>query len=108
MNKLLITTALTYGAVAADDLFEVTFDPVDTWGSRYSQLYPEFENELKKHGHGTEYSAYEITTSDGYVITTFHIPANPHVPKKGPVLFQHGYSSSGTRWMANTPAPSWW
>ena len=35
----------------------------------------------------TNWTAHEVTTSDGYILTTFHVPANPNVPQLGSILF---------------------
>ena len=96
MNQLLLTAALaacTFGMQLAEEehdapttTYDVSYDAVAI--DEYSGLYSKFEFELEKHGHNSlAYTAYELTTSDGYILTTFHVSANPQVPSKGPVLF---------------------
>jgi len=48
----------------------------------------------------TNWTAHEVTTSDDYILTTFHVPANPSVPQLGSILFQHGTAEDGARWMS--------
>ena len=44
--------------------------------------------------HGYTWEAHPVTTSDGFVLTTFHITgtngSGPFKPTKGAVLIQHG------------------
>lgn len=46
------------------------------------------------------WEAFEVTTVDGYILTTFHIPAQT-ANSKGHVLCQHGDMEDGTSWIEN-------
>lgn len=42
-----------------------------------------------------DWSALEVTTSDGYILTTFKVPACPDMPYLGSILLQHGNGEDG-------------
>ena len=62
--------------------------------------FPRFADLMTKFSYNN-WTAYEVETSDGYLLTTFNIPANPDVPSKGSILIQHGYMQDGTSWIEN-------
>jgi len=48
------------------------------------------------------WTAYEITTSDGYILNTFKISPPAEIPPQGSsILAMHGHSQDGTRWLTN-------
>ena len=57
-----------------------------------TQEYTRWKTQMDKHGYTWE--AHPVTTSDGFVLTTFHITgtngSGPFKPTKGAVLIQHG------------------
>ena len=53
--------------------------------------------------HGFTWEAKEVTTDDGFVLTTFHVTGNADglfTPTKGSVLVQHGGSEDAAVWVA--------
>ena len=55
---------------------------------------------MSKYDHTWE--AVEVTTEDGFILTTFHITGNAdglYTPDKPPVLFMHGDYSDGATWL---------
>ena len=61
--------------------------------------YPRFADIMDKFNY-SGWEAYEVTTADGYILTTFHIPAQT-ATSKGHVLTQHGDMEDGASWVAN-------
>ena len=57
-----------------------------------------FYHAMNKHGFGDMWEAYEVTTLDGYILTTFHVPAQT-ATSKGSVLVQHGHKQDGSSWI---------
>lgn len=57
-----------------------------------------FYHSMNKHGFGDMWEAYEVTTLDGYILTTFHVPAQT-ATSKGSVLVQHGHKQDGSSWI---------
>jgi hypothetical protein len=47
--------------------------------------FPRFADLMTKFNYN-DWSAHEVETSDGYLLTTFNIKANPDVPAKGSIL----------------------
>ena len=47
--------------------------------------FPRFAELMTKFSYNN-WTAHEVETSDGYLLTTFNIPANPSVPAKGSIL----------------------
>ena len=72
------------------------------WAST-TPKYPRFADVMSKHGY--DWRAHEVTTEDGYILTTFHIlgksgqPRQPATSKKGTVLCQHGAYEDGADWL---------
>ena len=54
---------------------------------------------------GYTWEAYEVTTEDDYILTTFRITGkvgeSAFSPTKGAVLIQHGYKMDAAFWMKN-------
>lgn len=49
---------------------------------------------------GYEWNAFEVTTKDDYILTTFQIlPKQGGATGKGSVLMQHGLSFDGAHWL---------
>jgi len=51
---------------------------------------------MKLWKHDGPWTAQNVTTSDGYILTTFNIEANPDVLPQGPILIQHGNGNDAT------------
>ena len=70
--------------------------------------YPRIEAIMEYEYPLYSWEALEVTTSDDYILTLFHI-WNPYTrdSTKGPVMFQHGGGMDGTMWIeeAQNPAP---
>ena len=53
---------------------------------------------------GYTWEAHEVTTEDGYILTTFHVTGSTETglfsPNKGTVLIQHGGSSDAASWIS--------
>ena len=51
------------------------------------------------------WEAFEVTTEDGYILTTFHITGStetgPFTPTYNPVLIQHGNLQDAASWLAS-------
>ena len=67
--------------------------------------YPRFATEMDYYGYLWE--AFEITTEDKYILTTFHITgtveAGPITPTKESIMTQHGHLNDGTSWINAYP-----
>jgi hypothetical protein len=50
--------------------------------------YSRFDDQMSRFGE-YDWTDHEVTTSDGYILTTFQIYANPNVEYKGSILVQH-------------------
>jgi len=61
--------------------------------------YPRFEALMSNN---YEWKAYEVITSDGYILTTFNIPVSKHADNyKGEILIQHTDEDDGASWIEN-------
>jgi len=78
------------------------FLPVEGEGKRFTP--PETVPEIIR-GFGYPVEEHNITTSDGYILTTHRIPASPMNPKKV-VILQHGLLDSSCTWVMNFPNQS--
>ena len=65
--------------------------------------YSEWDAAINPWGYG--YTAHEITTSDGYILTTFRITedaeGNALTPSMPPVVIMHGNSMDASTWLAS-------
>ena len=62
--------------------------------------YPRFDAAMKKYGY--DWKAYNVTTEDGYKLTTFRIlgkTGKPAADKKASILMQHGASLDAASWV---------
>ena len=53
---------------------------------------------------GYTYDAWEVTTDDGYILTTFHVTSNKNKvvtpnPDLQPVMLMHGLGCDSTMWI---------
>jgi predicted alpha/beta-fold hydrolase len=84
------------------------------WMDQVAQFYnPNVDNDAWKtmkeiaNENGFAHEEYKVTTSDGYILTLFRIPAflNETQPysKKPVVLLQHGLAADSMEWVINSP-----
>ena len=68
----------------------------------FNSDYPRFETVMTKMGY--DWEPMTVTTSDDYILTTFHIlgkTGGSRDTSQGAVLIQHGDQEDGTSWLTN-------
>ena len=108
MKKFAIEIALlltAFESVVAEAVLDLNED--DDVDLELSRKYPEYAKFMKHWGY--KWEAFEITTDDDYVLTTFRITeprkGDPVVPDPmlNPVMLMHGLGCDATSWVD----PSW-
>ena len=63
--------------------------------------YERFESVLAENGYDyLQWSAIEVTTTDDYILTMFHIyNEDTRDSSLGPITFMHGSQMDGTQWL---------
>ena len=99
MKQILAQLALIAASASAIQLeFEPVFTTYDSDDA--AAAFPRFADVMTKFGY-SNWTAHEVETEDGYLLTTFNIKPNPDVPAKGSIHCQHGYLEDGASWLTN-------
>ena len=69
-----------------------------------SEAYPRFATVMDTYGY--DWEGFEVTTADGYILTTFHILGKigqeiSASSSQGSVLCQHGVTQDGASWIGD-------
>ena len=79
---------------------------LETQATLESHQYPDFQYDMDFWGYS--FDAHEVTTEDGFILTTFHITGNLNQeittdPSRAPVLVMHGQGCDAENWVYVDP-----
>ena len=96
LKTLTFTSALLASAMAYHA------KKLDLTDAEKATKYPDYDGDMQRLGY--TYDAFEVTTDDGYILTTFHVTSNKNKvvkpdPSLNPVMLMHGLGCDSTMWI---------